>query len=97
MREWRGRGGGGCGGAPRGDSIKPLAGCPTAPYHKRLGHQTGKARRDYGEGARHPGRPFSIPNSLKDPCFELEEAMAALPSAVSREFLPHLLSSCLPS
>lgn len=54
MREWKGREEG-------GDSIRRLAGCPTAPYHKRLGHQTGRARRGYGEG----GPPLSVQTSLR--------------------------------
>lgn len=40
---------------PLGDTIRPLAGCPTTPYHEWLGHQTGRARRGLVGGAPHLG------------------------------------------
>lgn len=40
---------------PLGDTIRPLAGCPTTPYHKWLGHQTGRARKGLVRGAPHLG------------------------------------------
>jgi hypothetical protein len=49
---------------PPGDSIRRLAGCPTTPYHKRLGHQTGRPGVVGVEGAAYPEGPFSVQTSL---------------------------------
>lgn len=50
-----------------GDTIRPLAGCPTTPYHKWLGHQTGSTRRWLVRGAPHLGWQFSVQTFLRGP------------------------------
>lgn len=82
---------------------RPLAGCPTTPYHKWLGHQTGRARRGLDGGAAYLGWPFSAQTLLRCPGKpEGGRERGREPGAFCLwpflgAFLPHLASSCLHS
>lgn len=87
---------------PLGDTIRPLAGCPTTPYHKWLGHQTGRARRGLVRGAPHLGWQFSVQTFLRGKRRGGGGGRGRgdghghiLPLAFSPALLPHLASSCL--